>query len=301
MRKIPSLFCPFFSLWLLVSSLFSLHSAFLFAQIDPSQPSDWSLQRTGIPQGRLARYQIKSRFLKNKRDIWVYTPAAYSPQERTYPLLIVFDGQAYVSDLIPTPTILDNLIANKAVPSLIAVFVSSIDQPSRNRELPCHAPFAAFLAKELLPWVKKNYAVTDRSAEMILAGSSYGGLAAAYAAVNYPHLFGNVLSQSGAFYWTIKDTKEPWLVQQLTANPRLPIRFYMDVGNRETGMDKDGISMVSINRRIRDLLQERGYSVSYAEFEGGHEYECWRQTLPKGLIALTRLFSRSLNDGREKN
>jgi enterochelin esterase-like enzyme len=34
-----------------------------------------------------------------------------------------------------------------------------------------------------------------------VAGSSFGGLAAAYTALTMPERFGNVLSQSGSYWW----------------------------------------------------------------------------------------------------
>ena len=48
----------------------------------------------------------------------------------------------------------------------------------------------------------------------------------------------------------------------------------------------DGGSMLATNRHFRDVLQSRGYEVTYSEFNGGHDYACWRGSLADGLIAL---------------
>jgi len=41
-----------------------------------------------------------------------------------------------------------------------------------------------------------------------------------------------------------------------------------------------------VNRHMRDVLQAKGYSVHYREFNGGHEYLNWRGTLADALLAL---------------
>ena len=42
----------------------------------------------------------------------------------------------------------------------------------------------------------------------VLAGSSYGGLAATTVAMRHPEVFGNVLSMSGSFWWSPPGTPE---------------------------------------------------------------------------------------------
>lgn len=208
--------------YFILLSLSTLSSVFI--QADPVEN-----------KGSLFHCRFPSRILRNSRDVWVYLPTGYLTNGIPYPLLLVFDGQAYVSDLIPTPDILDRMIHDREVPKVVAVFISSIDQPSRNRELPCHGPFVEFLTQELLPWVHRYYNVSSDPASTVLAGSSYGGLAAAYAAWKRPDLFGIVLSQSGAFWWKPQgSTQNEWLISQFKNSPQLPIRFYLDAGTEET-------------------------------------------------------------------
>ncbi len=253
----------------------------------PAQP--WIVPRPQVPQGKLEMFRLRSEILDNERRVWLYTPPGYEPSATPYGLLLVFDGLAYIHpSLVPTPTILDNLLHEGKIPPLVAVFPDSLSLEARNRELPCYPPFVEYLTRELLPWVRARYHVTDEPARTIVAGSSYGGLAAAFAGLTAPQVFGNVLSQSGAFWYSGKDEHDidaEWLLtRRFVESPRLPLRFYLDVGLLEHTHDAD---MVWCNRHMRDVLQAKGYNVTYREFMGGHHYICWRGTFADGLLALT--------------
>lgn len=253
-------------------------------------PQPWSDERAGVPRGTVAPFEHDSAHLGNRRTIFVYTPPGYDPAGAPLDLLVLFDGGAFI-DWVPTPTILDNLLADGELPPTIAVIVGNPSPAARSRELPCHPPMAAFLATELLPWVRQNYRVTTDPARTTIGGSSYGSLAATFAAFTHPELFGNVLSMSGSFWWRPEDdAAHEWLTRQFAAAPRRPLRLYLDVGLLETGsVLPGGPSQVAANRRLRDLLRAKGYPLHYAEFNGGHDYCCWRGTLADGLLALRGL------------
>jgi enterochelin esterase family protein len=124
-----------------------------------------------------------------------------------------------------------------------------------------------------------------------VGGSSAGGLAAGFAALEHPGVFGNVLSQSGAFRWKPEGENEhEWLAQQFAVRKRMPLRFYLEAGilevNSLLALDS-GPNLIVANRHMRTVLQAKKYYVHYAEFAGGHEYLCWRGTLADGLRVLT--------------
>jgi len=213
-------------------------------------------------------------------------PPGYDPQGKPYDLLVVLDGRTYTGD-VPAPTILDNLLAAKRIPPLVAVFVANPSPEARSREMVCHAPFAEFLARELLPWVRRGYHVTVDPAHTAIAGSSLGGLAAACAARLHPEAFGNVLSLSGSFYWQPPGETEPeWLARQLATSPKLPLSFYLEAGLMEDRSRGEGPSLLAANRHLRTVLQAKGYAVDYREFNGGHSILSWRGSLADGLLAL---------------
>ncbi len=250
----------------------------------PAQP--WIEPRQGVAQGKLEMHRLRSSILDNERRVWIYTPPGYSTAGEPYGLLLIFDGLAYIT-LIPTPTILDNLLSESKIPPLVAVLPDSLDMETRSRELPCHQPFVDYLTEELIPWVREHYHVTSNPAQTIVAGSSYGGLAAAFAGLRASETFGNVLSQSGSFWWDHDpeyDVPQEQLTQQYLASPPLPVRFYLEVGLQERS---SGGMMIVSNRHLRDILRLQGYEVTYDEFNGGHDYLCWRGSLADGLMKLT--------------
>jgi len=68
----------------------------------------------------------------------------------------------------------------------------------RGRELPPNPAFSDFIAHELMPWLQQQ-GITSTSKHPLIAGSGYGGLASAWVAMRYAHVFGNVLSLSGSY------------------------------------------------------------------------------------------------------
>ena len=250
-------------------------------------PQPWINRSPEAPAGKLEEKKLKSTILDNERKAWVYTPAGYNTSGPPYGLAVIFDGFAYTL-LVPTPIILDNLLAKGMMPPIVAVVLDNPTPNSRNFELPCNPKFADFLAKEVVPWMRENYHVTKESSQTVVAGSSYGGLAATYAGFSHPEVFGNVISQSGSFWWKPKgDSEHEWLTRQFAASPVLPVRFYLDVGLLERGpTPDDGPDQVVVNRHMRDVLQAKGYNVHYREFYGGHEYLNWRGTFADALLLL---------------
>ena len=264
-------------------------------EMPDAPPQPWADKRAGVPVGEIVKQELGSALLKNTRSIFVYLPPGYSKDAQPYDLLVVFDGQDSI-DIVPTPTTLDNLLSEKRISPTVAVMVGNVNG-MRGTELPCNPTFAEFLNSELMPWLRRNYNVTRDAQRVTIGGYSYGGLAATCAAYRHPETFGNVLSQSGSYWWTpppdpskpdsFAPDAEPSYVAQLFVNsPKLPLRFYLDAGSLELDRDGDGSSILVTNRHLRDVLRAKGYEVFYQEFQGGHDYLSWRGSIADGLILL---------------
>lgn len=244
-------------------------------------PQVYHKVRPDVPAGTLEMQRFKSDILGNERRVWLYTPPNYDPDGEPYGLLLCFDGFPY-TNTVPTHILLDNLIAEGKIPPMVVVLPDSVNQEYRGKEMPCHKPFVDFIATELVPWARAKYNLATDPARNVVAGSSYGGLASTFTGLHLWYIFGNILSQSGSYWWKPEaDTEAEWLTRQFASIDKLPLRFYMDVGQIES---RD--LMVVTNRHLRTVLQAKGYPVVYAEFSGGHDYVCWRGTLVDGLISL---------------
>lgn len=265
-------------------------------ELPQAPPQPWIASHPGVPKGQVKMARFHSEILINDRRIWIYTPPGYTPDGKPYPLLILFDGRAYLV-FVPTPTILDNLLAGDLIPPMVAVLVHNPDREARSRELPCYPPLVDFLSQELKPWIHQQCHVTSDPAATIIGGSSFGGLAATFAGLRHPELFGNILSQSGSFWWKPDEEVEgEWLSRQFVAADKLPLRFYLDVGSLEDGPGpENGPNQLIANRHLRDILRAKGYPVHYAEYSGGHDYMCWQGTLADGLLALIGKIKKQKN------
>jgi enterochelin esterase family protein len=279
-------------------------------ELPGASPQPWLALNPESPAGTLETFRFTSSLLSNERTLAVYTPAGFDRRRLDYPLLVLFDGDAY-RNLIPTPTILDNLISARRLPPMVAVFVSNV-AGSREQELLFNRAFVDAVASELVPWIRERYPVSTDPRKAVIGGLSAGGAAATYAALRHPNVFGNVIAQSGAFNSSpeqmldfqqrspasdatdrhvqeeVEDrgaVEGDWLARQVIALPPRPVRFYLDAGLFESSIG--GVTgVLDGTRHFRDVLRAKGYEVHYQMFVGGHDYLSWRGTVADGLLAL---------------
>ncbi len=261
-------------------------------ELPAAPPQPWIARRAGVPSGTLAHHRIASHLLGEARDIYLYRPApghtGQSGKPQDLALLVLFDAHAYLS-AVPTPVILDNLIHDGLLPPVAALIVANPSAQARAGQLPPNPAFADFLADELMPWAAAR-GLAASAARTVVAGSSYGGIAAAYAGLRHPERFGLVLSQSGSFWWAPAASPDAppreggWLMREYSASPRLPLRFYLEAGRFEDG--RGAVNILTTTRHMRDVLRAKGYPLRHAEFASGHDYLQWRGTLACGLMAL---------------
>ena len=249
--------------------------------------------RPSIAAGALVEHVLYDSAYKRSRRIWLYTPPGYDARRPTpYPLIVAFDGDEY-RDTMPLPMILDTLLAAKRAPAFVAVLVDDSSSATRIADLGNSARMVDFLGKQLMPWVRSTVNVTSDPRRVIVTGSSAGGLGAAYVAFKRPDVFGNVWSQSGAFWRGAEASNDPpyeWLTQEVRRSPKKDVRFYMDVGEMEDHptLGGNGPNFRDANRRLRDALKAKGYDVTYTEVPGGnHAERWWRERLSVGIAALS--------------
>ncbi|MFB7917465.1 enterochelin esterase [Streptomyces sp. NPDC056061] len=212
------------------------------------------------------------------RRVTVRLPPGHGSSAVPHAVAVLLDGEMWGS--VPAAGgMLDRMHADGALPPTVALLVDTMDH--RMDDLSCSGTFVDWLADTLLPWARAEYGTTSRPGRTLIAGQSAGGLTAAFAAYRRPDRFGLAVSQSGSFWWPENDPErgEEWLTRQYATGHRRPVRLWLEVGLQEW-------MLLAENRRLRNVLRARGYDVSYREFNGGHDYACWRGGLADGLSAL---------------
>jgi enterochelin esterase family protein len=255
----------------------------------PSQP--WIEVKDNIPKGTLEKFRLKSTKFEKEFSIITYLPPNYNASSGPYASLFLFNGSVYNNpNLIPTPTILDNLIFSKKIPPIIAVFIY---EHNYIVELNCNPDFAFFVGEELYSYLKTKYNIINKPEKTIVGGLSIGALTASYMGLKYPDKFGKILSQSGAYWYPEKFLPElnpyfwnwQYLIGEYVKEEKVPLDFYLEVGIYESREKLHGQpTLFFSNRYFRDVLLSKGYSVKYVEYAGGHDIICWRGSLADGLI-----------------
>lgn len=231
-----------------------------------------TLQPT-VPHGTISTHTIDTRgyMIDATRTIQLYQP----PTESATPLMIVFDGTGYIQRA-KLPNIVDNLIVQKRIQPLSIAFLDPAGT-GRTVEYACSDTTLAFLIQCVLPLANEHLKLIDISVNRgayTIMGASMGGLMSLYAALRVPHIFGQVLSQSGAFRG--ENLYYESLIQDLIRYlPLRPLTIWMDAGVQEW--------FVSANRELFALLTEHTYNVQYYEHNSGHNYPSWRMSIARGL------------------
>ena len=258
----------------------------------------WIIEREGILRGRVEPHRWDSESLGSARIVWTYLPPGYDESTTSFRPVVLFDGYMYLQ--MDVQHTMDNLIAAGRVEPAIVAMVHSLD---RWHELSCNDDFTDAIADELVAkWLPSRYRAAGPA---VIGGASLGGLAAAFAALRRPDVFGGgVISQSGSYWWgpgasmparmSDRSVHWEWLIDEYDRSRVRPLRWYMDVGVLEVCPDgDDGPDMIKVNRRMRDVLRANGHDVAYTEFDGGHDLICWRGTLADALQSLLRNPARS--------
>ena len=147
---------------------------------------------------------------------------------------------------------------------------------ARNLEYSCSESTLGFVFECVIPLAQEHLTLIPPGGEPYgVVGSSIGGLMALYTGMRLPQVFGNVLSQSGAFVLP----EHGFVVMDLVRYAPTPgINIWMDAGKYEW--------LLEGNRQVYELLKEKKYKVKYHEFSGSHNYTSWRDDIWRGLEVL---------------
>src|ERR1051326_3196722 len=190
-----------------------------------------------------AKRIINSHPAPYTRRVAVYVPKQYVPGTEA-PFIVGADGPDRLLF-----TVLDNLIAEKKVPVMIAVSIGNGggDAAGSERGLEydtMSGRYAEFVEQQVLPLVEKQYNVklTKDPEGRATMGNSSGGSCALIMAWYHPELYHRVLTYSGTYVnqqWP-SNPETPhgaWEFHEhmIATNAVKPIRLWMEVGDRDLG------------------------------------------------------------------
>ncbi|MEM9325743.1 MAG: alpha/beta hydrolase-fold protein [Bacteroidota bacterium] len=215
---------------------------------------------------------IKSEHLGYDVRYWVHVPEGFSGRE--LPALYVTDGKWYCErgDIVALSR---SLIREGKVDPHLLVLVDAFDPNNesrnrRNQQFLCNPDYVSFYREELIPEIQQRYAASKSREDTGLLGLSFGGLNSMYFAIHASDLFGKIGIQSPAPHPC------PDIFDEFVARDRLPIDIYLSTG---TVNDK-----ARDTRRLKRILEEKGYEFKYQEVPEGHNWKNWKPLLDDILL-----------------
>ena len=209
------------------------------------------------------------------RTVAVYVPAQYVPGT-VAPFIVGADGPD--NSLF---TALDNLIAEKRLPPMIAISIGNGGGDAQGSERGLEydtmsSRYAEFVETEVLPLVERQFGVRltkDPDGRATMGGSS-GGSAAFIMAWHYPERYHRVLAYSITAInqqWPHSDATPhgAWeLHERLIPNsPVKAIRVWLEVGDRDSlnpNVMRDGMhDWVLASENMARVLATKGYHYQY--------------------------------------
>jgi enterochelin esterase-like enzyme len=258
--------------------------------------SDDSDRRNDISHGSLTdNLTINSKALGYEINYRVYLPAGFENMGKL-PAIYVLDGNDFSDDRMGAlPNILDNLIADKRINPVMAVFIDArepgnLQKNRREDEFLVHpVEHASFIADELVPAIDHAYPTDARPEARVIMGVSYGGLSAYYIAAAYSSVFHSLAAFSPSLWVLaspqyVTDPEQREGSQKMLsavdsqalacggdsgyACPRLPIKIFISSGLPDWDVGNFGFLVAD--------MEKQNYPVKFINVQEGHTWDNWR-------------------------
>src|SRR5580693_2404514 len=280
-----------------------------------------SYQQAGVPAGTLSEKIVHTSKIYDgmKSDYWIYIPAQYDP--KTPAALMVFqDGEWYLdrNGNNPALNVIDNLIAQKKIPVMIAVFINpgdisgSPNTPTFNfvkaysdkweRTLKdsmrstlydtVSDRYPRFFRDEVLAEVAAKYSIRKDAYSHAITGLSSGGICSFNAAWQMPDQFSRVISWIGSFsgiQWK-EDPANPDGGQdypdKILREPKRNIRVWLQDGSEDLDLRYGHWPLA--NLRVANALKFKEYDFHFSFGKGTHNTGQGAAEFPEEMIWLWR-------------
>ena len=268
-----------------------------------------------VPHGEFLKGAITDSkiFPGTENNFQVYIPAEYDPSKPAC-LLVKLDGLGAFEG-----TVLDNLIASKEVPVIIAmgivpgtIWKDPSETPNRrairfNRSYEFDSVndhFPDYVLNELLPAVQKLRTRDGRAIKLspdgndrAATGGSTGGIASFTLAWQRPDQFSRIYSVIGTFVSMRGGHEYPALIRK--TEPK-PLRIFLEDGSSDAWNPLFG-SWYDANLNMESALTFAGYDVAHAWGEHGHDGLPGQLIFPDVMRWLWRDYPAPIKSGVSKN
>jgi predicted alpha/beta superfamily hydrolase len=241
-------------------------------------------------EGRIRLHtRFPSRYLSTPRDIVVYLPPGYE-QGGACSVLYLQDGQnlfdpatAFAGQDWRADVTADQLILSGAIEPLILAGVYNtgvrrISEYTPTKDSRRHKGgkgdrYAKMMARELKPFIDREYRTRRGAAHHGVGGSSLGGLVSLETGLLYPAEFGRLAIMSPSVWWDNRSILDMVRAYKSASRPRI----WLDAGTEEGDAPRQVIEDV---RLLRAALVEKGWregaDLRFCEIGGaGHNEGAW--------------------------
>lgn len=258
-------------------------SIFNYVLVDDYQSQD-------VPHGSLQQVWYDAEGFNHGRRLTVYLPAGYNESKKAkYPVLYLLHGsggdeQAWI-ELGRTIQILDNSIAAGLCQPMIVVMpngnMSEDAAPGYGKKanlqpgIPSeHRMDGLYESRfgEIVGYIDSHYRTIPNAAHRAIAGLSMGGYHTYWIALNNPKMF-HYIAPFSAVYHRGEMTEEIYqneAAKQKKLWEQKPF-VHIYIGAEDFLYEQ--------NKDMRATLDSLGYTYTYTESTGGHQWKNWRRYL----------------------
>ncbi|RZS43118.1 enterochelin esterase family protein [Herbihabitans rhizosphaerae] len=248
----------------------------IFATPDAQEQPHWPVVGPDdvLPLPR-TRIRWISTLFGGRRTVRVHQPDGAGP----HPTVLLLDGDDWMH-VHPAMTAFESAVTAGEMPPATLVFLPTPN--SREAEFACNPTLWKAIRDELMPLLSENGVAIDRE-KLVVAGQSYGGLSAFYAALEFPDLVSRVACQSGSFWWRANRQDDSFdgplggdIAERLTKVDLSRLRVAFDVGEHET-------EMLPHCELVEKLTEEAGATVRVSRSTSAHDRAGWRHPLVRDV------------------
>jgi enterochelin esterase-like enzyme len=280
-----------------------------------------SYLQPGVPSGTLSEKITHTSKIYDgmKSDYWIYVPAQYK-SDTPAALMVFQDGSGYTNreGNNPTLNVIDNLIAQKKIPVMIAVFINpgditdSPDTPTfqfvkaysdkwqRTLKDSMRSTlydtvsdrYIRFLRDEILAELGAKYNLRKDAYSRAITGLSSGGICSFNAAWQMPDQFSRVISWIGSFS-SIQWKEDPAVPDggqdfpdKVLREPKRNIRVWLQDGSEDLDLRYGNWPLA--NLRMANALKAKEYDFHFSFGKGTHNSGHGAAEFPAEMIWLWR-------------